>query len=83
MTAACLLSAVPCIDLGGKSLVAHRGDRGSIPDKSFGVGGGQSGIATGFPARMVFPCQDHSTDAPYTLINLLITVSKTRQNSIA
>jgi len=59
VTAACLPSVcasavVPCIDLGGQSLAAHRGDRGSIPDKSFGAYGGQSGSGTGFPLRMFF-----------------------------
>lgn len=85
MTAACLpvvcaSAVVLCIDLGGQSLAAYRGDRGWIPDKSFGVYGGQSGIGTGFPPHIVFPCQEHSTNAPYPL---LITASKTRQNSIA
>jgi hypothetical protein len=36
----CASAVVPCIDLGGQSLAAYRGDRGSIPDKSFGVYGG-------------------------------------------
>jgi hypothetical protein len=32
----CASDVVPCIDLGGQSLAAYRGNRGSIPDKSLG-----------------------------------------------